>query len=506
MKRSLVGIRILGSLAALGFWACGETAGGGQAAHDVLEGGGSLTQLVNGLELFVEYPHQIEGLESEEPWEIHLTRQEDWRPIEADAVTLTLIGPSGARREVAADDEAPGIYEAVPTLPAAGTWQAEFRLRVEGREYTILAGPFVVFPSEEDVEARPATTGPITLSKEEQWSFPFGIAVAEEREIPASIPAAGELVAPPGGLVQVSAPVAGLVQVDGPSLGPGDFVRAGQTLALIAPTSLDNSYARTRADVVAAEREAERAERLFEAGAIPARRLEDARRDLNVAEAAFEAIGGTPGSVGDSVGDGDVDSDLYRLRSPIGGVIAARDVALGEQVDIGGHAFTIVNAATLWFVARVPARYATEANRIRGAWFTVEGDASRVYTANRVLSVGNVIDPGSRTLPVRFAVPNPDRALKVGMLAESQILLGDPQRGVAVPASAIQDENGLSVVYVKVTGSTFERRVVEAGASDGSWTLVSAGVDLGEEVVTAGAYQVNLASLGTSAPSDGHGH
>ena len=246
MKRSLVHIRLLGLLAALGSWACGEAPAGRQETHDVLEGGGSLTQLSDGIELFVEYPHQIEGLASEEPWEIHVTRQEGWRPVEADAVTLTMIGPSGARREVAADDEAPGIYEVVPTLPAAGTWQAEFRLRVEGREYTILAGPFVVFPSEEDVTAGPTTTGPIALPKEEQWSFPFGIAVAEEREIPASIPAAGELVAPPAGLVQVSAPVAGLVQVDGPSLGPGDFVRAGQTLALIAPISLDDSYARTR--------------------------------------------------------------------------------------------------------------------------------------------------------------------------------------------------------------------------------------------------------------------
>ena len=210
--------------------------------------------------------------------------------------------------------------------------------------------------------------------------------------------------------------------------------------------------------------------------------------------------------MGDSVDDADLDSDLYRLRSPINGVIAARDVALGQQVDVGGRAFTIVNAATLWFVARVPARYAAETNRIRGAWFTVEGDESSAYTASRVLSVGNVIDPRSRTLPVRFAVPNPEGTLKVGMLAEGRILLGDPAPGVAVPASAIQDENGLSVVYVKITGNSFERRVVDVGASDGSWTLVSSGVDLGEEVVTAGAYQVSLASLGTSAPADGHGH
>ncbi len=506
MNRNLVRTGMFAPLAALGSWGCGEAAAGAEEAHDPNEGGGSFTRLSVGIELFVEYPHQIAGVTSEEPWEIHLTSLEDWEPVEGAEVTVSMIGPGGALREVIAEDETGGIYEIVPTLPAAGTWQAEFRLAVDGRGYTIPAGPFEVFESEENVEAGLSAAGTIVLSKEEQWSFPFAVAVAEEREIPASIPAAGELVAPPGGLVQVSAPVAGLVQVDGPALGPGDFVRTGQTLALIAPISLDNSYARTRADVVAAEREAERAERLFEAGAIPARRLEEARRDLNVAEAAFEAIGGRRGSAGDSIGDGDLDSDLYRLRSPINGVIAARDVALGQQVDVGEHAFTIVNSATLWFVARVPARHAAETNRIRGAWFTVEGDESRAYTASRVLSVGSLIDPRSRTLPVRFAVPNPDGTLKVGMLAEGRILLGERTPGVAVPASAIQDENGLSVIYVKVTGNSFERRVIDAGASDGSWTHVSSGVDLGEEVVTTGAYQVSLASLGTGAPSDGHGH
>ena len=48
----------------------------------------------------------------------------------------------------------------------------------------------------------------------------------------------------------MSAPVARLVQVDGPSLGPGDFVRTGRVLALIALIILDNSYARTRTGVV----------------------------------------------------------------------------------------------------------------------------------------------------------------------------------------------------------------------------------------------------------------
>ena len=524
MKRTAVHGWLLASLVSLGLTGCGgagEESEAPLAAHDPHPGGGQFTGRSGEIELFALYPHQIAGAESEEPWEIHLTWVESWRPVEDARVTLNMVGPTRTERETAAQPGVPGVYLATPTLPTIGTWRAGFAVSANGREYAFEAQPFEVFESEEgvdphaghghddheghglpgDVHEDEPDAGLITLAVEEQWSIPFAVAVAEEREIPASFPAAGELVAPPGGLVHVSAPVAGLVQVDGPSLGPGDFVRTGQVLALIEPIRLDNSYERTHADVVLAEREVERAERLLAAGAIPARRLEEARRSLEVAVAAFEAIrGGTPGNAGE-----DAESDLYRLHSPIDGMIAVRDVALGEQVEVGDHAFTIVNTGTLWFVARVPARYATETGRIRGAWFTVEGGASH-YTVDRVLSVGSMIEPGSRTLPVRFAVPNSDRALKVGMLAEGQILVGDPVRGTAVPASAIQDENGLFVVYVKVTGDMFDRRVVDIGASDGSWTLVASGIGLGEQVVTEGAYQVNLAALGTIEPSHGHAH
>lgn len=506
--------------ATIGLWGCGGAEDAGEAdaaAHDPHGGGGAFTQTANGIELFVEYPHQIQGVESEEAWEIHLTRVEDWQPVVGANVTVVMYGPRGAREEFAAAPGIAGVYAAVPTASAAGEWLAEFAVSVDGRGFTIPGGPFEVFGSEDEVdlhaghshgdEADPeaedeaAAAGLIILAKAEQWSFPFGVAVAEEREIPASIPVAGELVAPPGGLVHVSSPVAGLVAVDGPSIGPGDRVSAGQTLALIAPTSLDNSYVRTRADVIEAQLEADRAERLYAAGAIPQRRLLDARRNLDVAVAAFEAIGGTL----DSVGDEEPDPDLYYLRCPIDGVVTVRDVALGAQVETGQHAFTIVDASSLWFVARLPARYAADANRIRGAWFTVEGGAD-AFTTNRVLSIGSMIDPSNRTLPVRFGVGNPGGALKVGMLAEGNLLLGEPMQGVAVPASAIQDENNLQVIYVMRTGDTFERRVVETGPSDGSWTIVRSGLAAGERVVTAGAYQVSLAVLGVIEPAHDHAH
>ena len=472
------------------------------AADHSHAGGGVVTHWTDALELFVDYPPHVREVASD-PWAIHLTWLADWRPVSEGRLTLLLRGPGGAREEIVLEaPDAPGIYGPAPALPHTGTWRADLTLEARGEVYDIPVGQFEVFASEDalphEVETPPA--GLIAFSKEQQWTMPFAVAVAGERRIAGSIPATGEIVAPANGLAHISAPVAGLILARGPTPVPGDAVRAGEALALIAPTDVDASYARVRHDVVRAEREASRAERLFAAGAIAESRVEEARHELELALAAFETMGGEREEAG---GDGP-DANVYRLHSPIRGVISDRHVAPGQHVEVGTHAFTVVNPDTLWFVARVPARHAEAASAVRGAWFTVEG-AAHTHEAARVVSVGTVIDPASRTLPVRLAVPNGDGELKVGLLAEGHLTLGEPVAGVAVPARAIMEEDGLSVVYVKLGGEAFQRRVVEPGPSDGLWTIVLSGVANGEHVVVEGAYQVRLASLGDVEVSD-HGH
>jgi RND family efflux transporter MFP subunit len=492
----------LASGAAAAVWCIGCGPGAGDVppeADPTYAGGGVVTLWTDALELFVEYPPHVRD-EAGDAWAIHLTWLADWTPVREGSLTLGLHGPGGAREEIVmAAPNRPGVFTAMPVLPAAGTWLADLTLSARGRDYQIPVGELQVFESvnalSPDEETSPA--GLITLLKEQQWTMPFAVAVADERSIPRSIRAAGEIVAPADGFAHVSAPVAGLVLVQGPSPAPGDPVAEGQTLALIAPTSLDDSFARMQVRVGHAEREAARAERLYAAEAIPERRLLEARREVEVARAAFEAVGGVQPPEGDET------AHLYSLRSPIGGVISDRHVAPGQHVEAGAHAFTVINPATLWFIARLPAREAGAAGDVDEAWFTVEG-AADTYATDRLVSVGSVIDPDTRTLPMRFAVSNPERKLKVGMLAEGRLLTGEPVTGVAVPSAAIQDEDGLAVVYVEIGGESFQRRVVEPGPSEGSWTLVS-GVASGERVVTLGGYQVFLASLGNAELTD-HGH
>lgn len=484
---------------ALAAWACGGGPEDGAAAEEHEHGGIAITLWTDSVELFYEHPPLVAGGPGE-PWAVHVTDLEDFRPVTEGSLTLRLRGPDGQSQEATADAPArPGIFTPAPALPAPGRWRVEMEIR------SPQVGARVEVPAVEVFEAAPpapeegeAGAG-ISFLKEQQWVIPFATHPATEREIPRTIGASGELIATPGRLVRIVAPVSGhaLAELNRNAPVPGRFVRRGERLAVLAPASGESSFSSLVAEVERLERESERVERLYEEEAVPRKRLEETQHELAVARAALESVGGSNGS---GAGSG----YHYSVTTPIDGVVNVRSLELGARVEAGQHLFTVVDSRTVWLRARVRAGDAAALTDVRGASFVVEGGSDARRT-DRVISVGDLIDPETRTINVLLEVENDGRELKVGMLADVRLFVGESQMGVAIPAAAILEEDGLPVTYVQTGGESFERRVLELGPSDDQWTLVRAGVTAGERVVTEGAYQVKLASLATGEVAD-HGH
>jgi multidrug efflux pump subunit AcrA (membrane-fusion protein) len=116
------------------------------------------------------------------------------------------------------------------------------------------------------------------------------------------------------------------------------------------------------------------------------------------------------------------------------------------------------------------------------------------------------IDPVTRTMSLVVAVDNPDAKLAVGSFARVNVIIDEPQIALAVPWTAVVDDNGQSVVFVQVEGEAFERRIVRLGVRDRDQVGILAGVKAGEHVVTKGAWSVKLAASGGSIPAHGHSH
>jgi cobalt-zinc-cadmium efflux system membrane fusion protein len=78
-----------------------------------------------------------------------------------------------------------------------------------------------------------------------------------------------------------------------------------------------------------------------------------------------------------------------------------------------------------------------------------------------------------------FEFTQPDERLRIGMAAKAQVFAGAAREVVAVPASAVLDENGMATVFVMIGGESFERRQVRIGARDGDWVEVVEGLEAG---------------------------
>lgn len=480
--------------------AAGCGTGNGEAAQEAHEHGSgtAVTVWSDSTELFFEYPPMIAGGPGE-PWAIHVTQLADYSPLSEGILTLAFRGPNEQVFTTTSPGPArPGIYTPAPVLPEEGTYELIIDIDSPRLADRIRTGEIQVYATEEDVPPSEETGGGgITFLKEQQWPIDFGVARAEEQEIPYTIEVSGEIVPAAGRVAEVSAPVSGLALAASNLSAPaaGERVAAGQSMAILSPTAQDDSYAEARASVERLRREVERLQRLHEAEAIPEMRLIEARHDLDIAESALEATGGESSS-----GDG------YRfvVRAPISGIVQQRRFTPGQRVEAGEPLFEIINPSVVWLRLKIPARHAAVADAAGNAVFQPEGSDIQFH-ADRVVSVGGAIDPESRTLPVVLAVDNPDNRLKIGQFVQAQLTVGGTRTGVGVPSAAVMQEDGQPVVYVQTGGESFERRPVVLGPTDGTTTLIASGVARGEYVVTEGAYQVYLASLGTTEIGD-HGH
>lgn len=456
-----------------------------------------VTQWNNSTELFLEYPQLLAGVATGN-WAIHLSDMETFKPITQGTLMIAFLVAGREVKSFALDTPArDGIYLLDPVIEDPGVYEVRLTLESPQARSVHTLSSVRVFETEGDLPpAEEEEGGAITFLKEQQWKIAFAIEPAEERVVARTLSVPGEIVPRDGGIAAVSAPIAGIALAD-PNRGApsvGEAVRVGEVMAVLSPAAGEGGYARARGELQRLEREADRAERLYAAGAIPEKRLEETRNDLEIVRAEIGAMGGG------------VNEDFHlRIRAPISGVVAERTFVPGGRVSAGGELFTIVDPRTLWLRVQMPPDAASALAGGAGTIFEVEG-SDRTFTVSRLLTVGSVVDDRTRTVPAIFAVENADGLLRVGQLARAVVPVGGSVRGVAIPNAAILDDNGIPIAYVQVGGEAFERRVVTLGPSDGVHTQVLEGVRPGEMVVIEGAYQVRLASLSGESFSGGHAH
>lgn len=330
-----------------------------------------------------------------------------------------------------------------------------------------------------------------------------------------SITAFARLTPPSDADAIIRAPADGRLRAAGARfVAVGDAVASGAALFELSvappggadPAALDLALEQAGIALAAARRDVERLAPLVEQGAVPRKRLDEARAAVAAAEAEQRSARRRKQSLGQSQRV-EGQSDALTLPSPIAGAIAELHVAPGAWVTEGQPLARVIDRDRLWLDVGVPESELTTLQRVSGAWFTLP-NARGVFElpAEALVSVGAMVDAQSRTLPVRLRVDNVRGELFAGMSVQAHLIVEAPRVTVAVPTGAVVHDEGQDVVFVQLGGERFIRRLVRLGIRDGERVEVLDGVAPGEWVVAEGAWSVKLAASSTAAIGHGHAH
>lgn len=321
----------------------------------------------------------------------------------------------------------------------------------EGKQGQALPAVTVMVPGRQDIPAVISGTG----------------SLAARRDMPVGVPGEG------GQVVRV------LVE-------PGQWVGAGQTLAVIDRQVQSQEAAQlaaqidvSRADLQLAQNELERAQALVSRGFISQADLDRKRATRDAAAARVRVAEAQLAGMRARIGRLDV-------RAPTAGLVLARNVEAGQVVGPGtGALFRVAANGEMEVLARLPQ---TDLARLRvGIPATVTPVGSETSYEGTVWQLSPIIDPQTRQGDARVLVPYHDD-LRPGGFASVEIRAGMMSAPLLPESAVLTDDNG-SYVMIVGADNAVQRRPVRIATVTDSGVVIAEGLNGNEQVVaSAGAF------------------
>jgi cobalt-zinc-cadmium efflux system membrane fusion protein len=391
----------------------------------------------------------------------------------------------------------------------------------------VLAAPAFLYAhggADESGESLAATTGPVSgapivMPVETQILAGVQTAVIKKEKLPETLRVLGRTRLRPEFEAVMASPVEGRLvgteEYTQPALG--QKVTKGQIIAVVdqsisAPEAiaLSSEGARVRSEILQAkaaldlaQKESDRVAKLKDV--VPGKEIAQAESALTVAREKYEGLmkqGTIYERAADKPGPEPGNPKRVLMRAPIDGVITQTHVTLGEYVRPEKELYHVVNLSEVLVEAEVFENDIAHVKRATEARIIVEAYPNETFTG-RLVSLGTSVDPQTRNLHVLFVVPNPDGKLVAQMFADVLIETGDMTDGLTVPKSAVVNQEGQSMVYVKTSGETFVARPVNIVQRFEDRAMIAADaaspLKEGDRVVTQGTYQVRMSATKASA-------
>jgi membrane fusion protein (multidrug efflux system) len=271
----------------------------------------------------------------------------------------------------------------------------------------------------------------------------------------------------------------------------GAKVKAGQPLV-----EIDSSVERAQLDalrprLVLANQTLERLEKLIASGASTQAELDAQQSTVNGLVADMKAI--------------QAQIERKTVRAPFAGKLGIRAVNLGQYLAPGTTLTELESTDGVFVDFTLPQQ--ALANLQLGRTVRVRNDVGgKVIAEGKIAAIDASVDAVTRSIKVRASMPDSEAVLRTGMFVNAEVVLPEKADVVAVPLTAvIHAPYGDSVFVVEPKaasaanggpegaqqpGLIARQQFVRLGSTRGDFVAVEAGVDAGQQVVSAGAFKL----------------
>jgi membrane fusion protein (multidrug efflux system) len=272
------------------------------------------------------------------------------------------------------------------------------------------------------------------------------------------------------------------------SVDKGDWVKAGQVLAVIEVPELEQRLARARADMEVQHLTYQRLDQVWKSDP----RLV-ARQDVDIAQGKYlEAKAQTD--------ELEAMASYTRIVAPFDGVVTGRFADPGALIKAGGEQTTaspdqgsahpsggtspVLSLAlidTMRIYVYVPQDSVTSIKRGMPAKLTLQDLPGRSFDGV-VTRYANSLDLGTRTMLTEIDLKNPGHQLYPGMYANVTLELERHADALSLPESAIGDAQDERYVMIAQDGK-LRKQDVTVGINNGKSAEIASGLSGGEDVV-----------------------
>ncbi len=294
----------------------------------------------------------------------------------------------------------------------------------------------------------------------------------------------------------------------------GQKIKKGELIAQIDSTTQKNDVESTKAKLTSlqaqldaakisrkiAEKQFDRMQRLRKRDAASEEDLENANDAFEAAKAKVTELEASIAETKLALSTAQTNLGYTKITAPLDGIVVSVPVKTGQTVNANMNTPTIVQIADLSKMEILIEISEGDIGDIKtGArvTYTVLSDPDNVYETTL-----DSIDPGLTLLTNgeygevvgsseaiyyygRLVVPNDDGALRIGMTTQNVIYVDAAENALTLPVLAVKNDNGRDYVDVLTATGEVQKRYVATGLSDGVETVVTDGVEEGENVIIA---------------------